>query len=104
VLIYKKQGGSGVGPYFWEKDGDGVEVPDGLALELLAIKGGGFYVPEPDLGPDPAKPDGAGTVQRSPFAPDPAEPPTDVPPAAAAAAPAVPEPVVPPPLEPTPTA
>lgn len=42
MLLRKEQGGTGIGDYFWDKDGDVVEVPDSLGYELLAIKGGGF--------------------------------------------------------------
>jgi hypothetical protein len=54
MLLAKEQGGSVVAGYEWKNDGDAVEVPYDLAMELMAIKGGGFSVPEP--GPPKAKP------------------------------------------------
>lgn len=57
MLLGKEQGGTTVHGHHWDHDGHEVEVPYELALELLAIKGGGFYVPEPaDDGTDPAGP------------------------------------------------
>jgi hypothetical protein len=47
MLLAKRQGGTTVRGHTWEHDGDAVDVPYDLAMELLAIKGGGFYVPEP---------------------------------------------------------
>lgn len=97
-LLGKRQGGSGIGPYLWEHDGDQVDVPDPLFTELLNIKGADFYVPEPDTEPEPAKTDGGGEPPADPGAPNPDLPPT----AAAAAAPVAP--VAPAPPEATPTA
>jgi hypothetical protein len=48
MLLAKEQGGTTVAGHTWENDGDLVEVGYDLAMELLAIKGGGFYVPEPE--------------------------------------------------------
>ena len=48
MLLAKEQGGSVVAGYAWANDGDAVDVPYDLAMELMAIKGGGFYVPEPE--------------------------------------------------------
>ena len=47
MLLRKEQGGSTVAGFEWELDGDVVDVPDDLAMDLLAIKGGGYSVPEP---------------------------------------------------------
>lgn len=49
VPIKKESGGSTIsGPdgteYTWKKDGDVVDVPYDFALELLAVRGGGFEV------------------------------------------------------------
>lgn len=51
MLLAKTQGGTTVAGHTWENDGDAVDVPYDLAMELLAIKGGGFYVP----GPEPSR-------------------------------------------------
>jgi len=56
--LKKEQGGSAVGEYAWDKDGDVTEVPDGLAAELLAIPDGGYSrAEEPKKAPkaEPAK-------------------------------------------------
>ncbi len=55
MLLAKEQGGTTVAGHTWENDGDAVDVPYDLAMELLAIKGGGFYVPAPDGEPSKAK-------------------------------------------------
>ena len=54
MLLRKEQGGAVVAGYEWAEDGDVVEVPGDLGLELLAIKGGGFseVLPEPDPEPE----------------------------------------------------
>jgi hypothetical protein len=54
VLLAKKQGGTTVRGHTWEHDHHAVDVPYELAMELLAIKGGGFYVPEPEEITEPA--------------------------------------------------
>ena len=46
MLLAKRQGGTTIHGHHWEHDDAAVDVPYGLAVELLAIKGGGFYVPE----------------------------------------------------------
>ena len=51
MLLVKEQGGGTVAGYTWENDGDAVEVPYELAVELLAIKGGDFSVPEEETLP-----------------------------------------------------
>jgi hypothetical protein len=57
MLLGKEQGGTAVHGHHWENDGDEVEVPYELAMELLAIKGAGFYVPEAEAEPgEPPKP------------------------------------------------
>lgn len=38
MKIGKRQGGASIGLYVWENDGDVVEVPSDMALELLALK------------------------------------------------------------------
>lgn len=47
VHLRKEKGGTGIGPHFWDEDGAVVEVPDGLAAELLAIPDGGFTRADP---------------------------------------------------------
>lgn len=42
MLLRKEKGNCSIEGYAWEKDGDVIEVPDWMAEELLAIKGGGF--------------------------------------------------------------
>lgn len=54
MLLAKRQGGTTVAGHHWKHDGAAVDVPYDLAMELLAIKGGGFYVPGPES-PDPPK-------------------------------------------------
>lgn len=55
MLLAKRQGGTTVRGHTWKHDGDAVDVPIDLAMELLAIRGGGFYVPEPqDAAESPA--------------------------------------------------
>lgn len=52
MLLGKKLAGSAPG-HTWENDGDVIDVDDVLALELIAIPGGGFYearAAEPDAG------------------------------------------------------
>ena len=39
MKIRKEQGGSGIGKYFWINDGDVVDVPYEMGMELLALKG-----------------------------------------------------------------
>lgn len=51
MLLVKEQGGCTVAGHTWENDGDAVEVPYELAVELLAIKGGDFSVPEEEILP-----------------------------------------------------
>jgi hypothetical protein len=53
MLLRKEQGGSSIGPYRWENDGDVVEVDEKTGHDLLRIKAGGFSVPEPDPEPEP---------------------------------------------------
>lgn len=53
MLLGKEQGGTTVHGHHWENDGDEAEVPYELAMELLAIKGAGFYVPEAEPGESP---------------------------------------------------
>ena len=42
MWLKKETGGTTVLGFTWENDGDVVEVPDEVAAELLAIRGGGF--------------------------------------------------------------
>ena len=42
MLLAKRQGGTTIHGHHWEHDDAAVDVPYGLAVELLAIKGGGF--------------------------------------------------------------
>jgi hypothetical protein len=42
ALIRKAQGGSGFGDYWWERDGDAVEVDGPTADEILRLRGAGF--------------------------------------------------------------
>lgn len=51
MLLIKEQGGCTIAGYTWENDGDATEVPYELAVELLAIKGGDFSVPEDEILP-----------------------------------------------------
>jgi hypothetical protein len=55
MLLRKEQGGAIVAGYEWANDGDVVDVPGDLGLELLAIKGGGFteVLPQPEPEPEP---------------------------------------------------
>ena len=46
MKLTKKHGGCIVAGHEWKHDGDTVEVPDDLAMELLAIKGHDFSVPD----------------------------------------------------------
>lgn len=46
MLLIKAQGGCTVHGYTWENDGDAVEVPDDLAMELLYMKGADYSVPD----------------------------------------------------------
>ena len=46
MKLTKATGGCIVAGYEWEHDGDTIEVPTELALELLAIKGHDFSVPD----------------------------------------------------------
>jgi hypothetical protein len=70
MLLSKRQGGTvQTDPrtgkrYTWKSDGQAIPVPDDLAAELLAIRGGGFYVPEPE----PAKPAKAAVTEPAPSA------------------------------------
>jgi hypothetical protein len=48
MLLAKRSGGCTVAGRTWKHDDDAVDVPYHLAMELLAIKGGGFYVPGPE--------------------------------------------------------
>jgi hypothetical protein len=71
MLLGKEQGGTTVHGHRWENDGDEVEVPYELAMELLAIKGAGFYVPEapegePGTPPKPQRKNKAGTEETGP--------------------------------------
>ena len=47
-----RAGGTSLG-FEWPEDGSVVEVPDAIAVQLLAIKDGGFSVAEAPAGPDP---------------------------------------------------
>lgn len=42
MRLRKEAGQSGVAGYWWEKDGDVVEVPWDLGVSLLELKGAGF--------------------------------------------------------------
>lgn len=42
MLLRKAQGNCSIGEYTWERDGDVVEVPEWLGMDLLAIKGHDF--------------------------------------------------------------
>lgn len=55
MLLAKRQGGTTVHGHHWKHDDDAVDVPYDLAMELLAIKGADFYVPEPEAGEPPRK-------------------------------------------------
>lgn len=44
MLLVKDQGGCTVAGYTWENDGDAVDVPYDLAVELTGIRGGDFSV------------------------------------------------------------
>lgn len=46
MLLIKARGGCTVAGYTWEEDGDAVEVPDDLAMELLGIRGADYSVPD----------------------------------------------------------
>jgi hypothetical protein len=46
MLLVKAQGGTTIAGCTWENDGDAVDVPYELAVELLAIHGADFSVPE----------------------------------------------------------
>jgi hypothetical protein len=46
MLLIKAQGGCTVAGFTWENDGDAVEVPDDLAMELLYMKGADYSVPD----------------------------------------------------------
>lgn len=52
MLLIKAQGGGTVAGYTWENDGDAVDVPYELAVELLAIPGADFSVPDDEEVPD----------------------------------------------------
>jgi hypothetical protein len=58
VPLRKASGGCTVLGYHWAHDGDVTEVPYDVAMELLAIPGGGYSVaddePEPVTEPAPA--------------------------------------------------
>ncbi len=51
--LKKEKGGTSVGPYAWDKDGDVTEVPDALAADLLAIPDGGYSRAEEPKKPAP---------------------------------------------------
>ena len=46
MKLKKATGGATIAEFTWKHDGDVVEVPDDLAMELLAIRGGDFSVPD----------------------------------------------------------
>jgi hypothetical protein len=46
VKLKKAKGGVVIDGYEWKHDGDVVEVPDAMAMELLAIGGHDFSVPD----------------------------------------------------------
>lgn len=55
MRLRKEVGQSGIAGYWWENDGDVVEVPWDFGAELLALKGAGFSEasddePEPETG------------------------------------------------------
>ena len=60
MKLKKAKGGASIDGYEWKHDGDVVEVPDDLAMELLAVRGHDFSVPDDqgdyieDSGPDAA--------------------------------------------------
>jgi hypothetical protein len=69
MWLQKEKGGCSIlwrrVDYAWPEDGSVCDVPDDLATDLLAIKGGGYNVvtaPEPELKPegDVEKDDGEG--------------------------------------------
>jgi len=67
MWLRKERGGSGAAGYSWEHDGDVVEVPDHLALELLEVPGNDFTLVEPeDLEPD-GSPDAAADKPKRPY-------------------------------------
>jgi hypothetical protein len=51
MLLRKEQGGVTIGDWTWEHDGDAVDVPDHIAADLLAIRGGGFSVADGTAAP-----------------------------------------------------
>ena len=46
MKLKKATGGATIGEHTWKHDGDVVEVPDALAMELLATHGHDFSVPD----------------------------------------------------------
>lgn len=75
MLLAKKQGGTTVHGHHWKHDDAAVDVPYGLAMELLAIKGGGFYVPEPEeAGPPKPRTKDKGGGEEKDASPAPAPP------------------------------
>ena len=50
IWLRKETGQSGIAGYWWENDGDAVEVPWELGVNLLGLKGAGFsQVPDDEV-------------------------------------------------------
>jgi hypothetical protein len=84
MLLAKRSGGSTIRGHTWKHDDAAVDVPYDLAMELLAIKGGGFYVPEPE--PEESEPPKAKAKDKGSGEEKAAAPPAPAPPAAKPAA------------------
>ena len=54
MLLRRKHGGTGVGPYSWPEDDSVCEVPDVLGRDLLGLDPGEYSVAEPDEDAEPA--------------------------------------------------